>query len=41
MRAFIEDNLDIVGANVEPFDAIATRFWAKKAAEAEKDHGAG
>ncbi len=31
-RAFIEANLDIVGVDVEPFDAIAARFRARQAA---------
>jgi hypothetical protein len=29
-RAFIEANLDIVGANVESFDAVAKRFQARQ-----------
>lgn len=31
-RSFIEANLDIIGANVEPFNAIAERFWARQGA---------
>lgn len=29
-RAFIEANLDALGANVEPFDAIAKRYWERR-----------
>jgi hypothetical protein len=29
-RAFIEENLDIVGVNVEPFQIIAEKFWARR-----------
>lgn len=29
-RAFIEANLDALGANVEPFDAVAKRYWEKR-----------
>ena len=29
-RAFIEANLDALGANVEPFDVIAKRYWEKR-----------
>lgn len=29
-RAFIEANLDALGANVEPFDVIARRYWEKR-----------
>lgn len=29
-RAFIEENLDALGANVEPFDAVAKRYWEKR-----------
>lgn len=29
-RAFIEANLDVLSINVEPFDAVAKRFWEKR-----------
>lgn len=29
-QAFIEANLDAFGANVEPFDAVAKRYWEKR-----------
>lgn len=37
-RAFIEANLDALGQNVEPFDAVAKRYWEKRG-EAEPGSG--